>query len=85
MFLIFYQQSPIRKGHPMEKTGERGKPRGLEKLSLSTYMPILDEQIREKLILPAAKFVPYNLSQPKKSEQSEGQVKVILELYKEQV
>ena len=47
-----------------------------------SYDPILDQTIREKLILPAAKFVPYNLSEPDKVEQSEGQIKVIKELFK---
>ena len=47
--------------------------------------PRLIDVVREKIVMPPPKHVPYNLMSPFKKEQSQGQVEVIKELFKDDV
>ena len=70
--LVLNLACPVLPGESLELTSA----------DLSRSDALLEEFIREKIVLPAPKGVPYNLTWPWKTEQSEGQIKVIKELFK---
>ena len=84
IYILYERQSDKWNGHSLTQGNDANSKGSLGSLP-SQFDPALDEQIRESLILPAPRFLPYNLSEPQKLEQSEGQIKVIKELFKEQV
>ena len=72
---VFRYNCPVLPSERLELTSE----------DLRRSDALLEEFIREKVVLPAPKDVPYNLTRPETVEQSEGQIKVIKELFKNEV
>ena len=72
---VFRYNCPVLPSERLELTSE----------DLRRSDALLEEFIREKVVLPAPKDVPYNLTWPETVEQSEGQIKVIKELFKNEV